>query len=92
MEEQKIKDIENGTVIDHIPAGKAVKVLEALGQKKDIILAAINVSSTKMGQKDVLKFENRFLAADELKKIKPIAPAATINTIKGTKVVEKKKV
>lgn len=93
MGEKKIKDIENGSVIDHISAGKAIKVMDALGLKgKETVLIAINVSSKSMGSKDILKIENKFLSPEDSKKIAKIAPTATINIIKDSKVAEKRKV
>lgn len=91
MVEVKVTKIENGTVVDHIPAGKAIDVLKLLGLKGNTTLIAMNVSSTKLGKKDILKVENKFLSPDEIKKIATIAPKATINTIKGSKVAEKKR-
>ncbi len=90
MAERKIMDIENGTVIDHIPAGKSIKVLEAIGLKSNTYFLGINVDSKLLGHKDLIKMENRMLSPDEIKKIANIAPASTINVIKGYKVVEKK--
>ena len=91
MAERKIKDIENGTVIDHIPAGKASKILDALKISSEIVFLAMNVSSTKMGKKDLLKIEKKFLTPDDVKKVAAIAPTATINTIKNFNVADKKK-
>ena len=92
MKEMKVNMIENGTVIDHIPAGKATKVLDLLKASGEITLIAMNVGSSKMGKKDVLKMENKFLSPDEMKKVAAIAPTATINTIKNFNIVEKKKI
>ncbi len=93
MGEKKIKDIENGSVIDHISAGKAIKVMDALGLKgKETVLIAINVSSKSMGSKDILKIENKSLSPEDSKKIAKIAPKATINIIKDFKVAEKMQV
>ncbi|MBQ4363348.1 MAG: aspartate carbamoyltransferase regulatory subunit [Oscillospiraceae bacterium] len=57
--ELKVKPIENGTVIDHIPANKALQVLKILGLPKEgtNVTLAMNVSS-KLGFKDIVKFEN----------------------------------
>ena len=92
MKELKVKGIENGTVIDHIPGGRATKVLEILKPNGETTLVAINVSSTKLGKKDIVKIENKFLSTDETNKISLIAPTATINIIRDFKVSEKRKV
>ena len=62
--ELKIRAIENGTVIDHITANKALHILKILGlpdgDTKNITIA-MNVSSAEIGRKDILKIENREL-------------------------------
>ncbi len=92
--DMKVRKIRNGTVIDHIPAGKSLSVLKILNLDKysDTVLIAMNVPSRKMGKKDILKIENRELREDEVNKISLIAPNVTINIIREYKVVEKRKV
>ena len=82
--ELKVKPIENGTVIDHIPANKALQVLKILGLPKEgtNVTLAMNVSS-KLGFKDIVKFENRELEHTEIDKISLIAPDAMVNELNG---------
>ena len=90
--ELKIKAIENGTVIDHITANKSLHILKILGLPDDDIInvtVAMNVSSKETGRKDIVKIENREIDHQELNQIALIAPKATINIIKGYKVVKK---
>lgn len=90
----KIPRIKDGTVIDHIPSGNAVKVLwilEIPKQSTYTVSVAMNVKS-KMGKKDIVKVENRELAHEEVNKIALIAPKATINIIRDYQVAEKHKV
>ena len=91
--ELKVKPIENGTVIDHIPANKALQVLKILGLPKEgtNVTLAMNVSS-KLGYKDIVKFENRELEHTEIDKISLIAPNATINIIRDYEIVAKDQV
>jgi len=92
--ELKIPLIKDGTVIDHITAGSAVKVLRILGipeSTDSIISVAINVKS-KYGRKDIVKVENRELDHHEVNKIALIAPKASINIIRDYKVAKKHKV
>ena len=91
--ELKVKPIENGTVIDHIPANKALQVIKILGLPDEgtNVTLAMNVSS-RLGFKDIVKFENRELEHDEIDKISLIAPDATINIIRDYNIVSKKKV
>lgn len=90
----KVGKITEGTVIDHIPAGKALKCLYLINPNgtKNTIIAAINVPSTKYGKKDILKLENTFPTKDVLDRIALIAPNATVNVIKNEEVVEKRSV
>ena len=93
--ELKIKAIENGTVIDHISANKALHILKILGlpdhETKNVTIA-MNVSSNEVGRKDILKIENRELDHRELNQIALIAPKATINIIRNFEPVKKDKI
>ena len=94
MKPMKIPRIKNGTVIDHITAGNAIKVLHILNipqQQESIVSVAINVKS-QLGKKDIVKIENREIARQEVDKIALIAPKATINIIRNYEVAEKHKV
>jgi aspartate carbamoyltransferase regulatory subunit len=89
----KVKPIENGTVIDHISKGKALKVYKVLNIREDqTITIAMNVPSKKNGKKDVLKIEGIELSKEDVNKISLISPNATINIIKDGMVVKKFKV
>ncbi|ADI31357.1 aspartate carbamoyltransferase regulatory subunit [Staphylothermus hellenicus] len=96
MEEKLVvTKIRNGIVIDHIPAGKALKVLKVLGitgSEGLRVALVMNVESRKLGRKDIVKIEEKYLSMKELSLIALIAPTATINIIKEYKVVEKQKV
>ncbi|GLC31449.1 aspartate carbamoyltransferase regulatory subunit [Clostridium omnivorum] len=55
-----INSIKNGLVIDHIKAGHGAKIFNYLGlDKADFRVALImNVESSKLGRKDIIKIEN----------------------------------
>jgi len=92
--ELKIPRIKDGTVIDHIPPGNAIKVLHILGiphSSSSVVSVAMNVRS-KMGKKDIVKVENRELDRHEVDKIALIAPKATINIIRDYEVAKKHRV
>ncbi|MFO7992472.1 MAG: aspartate carbamoyltransferase regulatory subunit [Thermoplasmata archaeon] len=97
MNEKKIKisPIKNGTVIDHIRKGQALKVVKILditdGEIDNVVSIAMNVESSQ-GRKDIVKVEGKELGSDELDKISLISPEATINIIRDYKVVEKHRV
>ena len=93
--ELKIKAIENGTVIDHITANKALHILKILGLPDEDVInvtVAMNVFSRETGQKDIVKIENREIDHEELNQIALIAPKATINIIRNYEVIKKDKI
>lgn len=93
--ELKIRAIENGTVIDHITANKALHILKILNLPDDEtanVTVAMNVSSGEIGRKDIVKIENRELDHSELNQIALIAPKATINIIRDFEPVKKDKI
>ncbi|MEM0016191.1 MAG: aspartate carbamoyltransferase regulatory subunit [Saccharolobus sp.] len=93
QEELIVSKIKDGTVIDHIPAGRALSVLKILGIKGDEgyrIALVMNVESKKIGKKDIVKIEGREIDDKEAELISLIAPSATINIIRDYVVVEKK--
>ncbi|MBQ3817092.1 MAG: aspartate carbamoyltransferase regulatory subunit, partial [Clostridia bacterium] len=55
-----IDSITNGFVIDHITAGRGMKLYELLGlDKLDCSVAIIkNVASSKLGKKDMIKIDD----------------------------------
>ena len=89
-----VSALENGTVLDHIPAENVYKALDLLGLKdiQNQITIGINLNSKAQGRKGIIKIENRFFEDEELGKLALIAPMATVNVIRDFKVVEKKKV
>jgi aspartate carbamoyltransferase regulatory subunit len=92
MPATRIERIENGTVIDHINAGKRTKVIEALDLPKSgkTVSMLMNVESRRLGKKDVVKIEGVHLDPNEAApKISQFAPRATINVIRNSKVLNK---
>ncbi len=88
----KITKIKDGTVIDHISAGKALKVLSILKieeKSNNSVSIGIRVPSSKMSFKDVIKIENRYLEKFEVDKISLIAPDASISIVKDYEVTQK---
>ncbi|MBW6460612.1 MAG: aspartate carbamoyltransferase regulatory subunit [Bacteroidales bacterium] len=92
--ELQVSAIENGTVIDHIPAKSVFQVVKLLGLEncKEQILFGTNLESKKFGKKGIVKVANRFFESDEINKITLAAPSATLIVIRNYQVVEKKKV
>jgi len=89
---RRVTAIKNGTVIDHIPAGQALKVLELLSLSGDTsvpVSLVMNVPSKKMGGKDIIKVEDRELTQSELDRLALVAPDSSIAIIRAYSVAEK---
>jgi aspartate carbamoyltransferase regulatory subunit len=86
--------LENGTVLDHIPADNVYKALRILNLKgiENQITIGINLNSKQNGKKGIIKIADKFFEDEELNKLALLAPEATVNVIRDFKVVEKKKV
>ena len=86
-----IDSIQNGVVIDHITAGKGIRLYDLLGlDSLDVSVALIkNAVSRKKGVKDIIKID-----ADidlNLDVIGFVDPGATVSIIRDGVLVEKKK-
>ncbi len=89
---RRVTAIRNGTVIDHIPSGQGMKVLEMLGVQSSTtvpVSMVMNVPSQKMGTKDIIKVEDRELNQDELNRLALVAPEAHVAIIRAYSVAEK---
>ncbi len=92
MKDFRVTPIRNGTVIDHIDCGQALKVLRIIGitdSVRSTVSVLLHVPSKKDDWKDVIKVEDRELDSKEVDKISLIAPRATINIIRDFNVAEK---
>lgn len=87
-----IDSIKNGIVIDHIPAGRGMKLYELLGlEKLDCPVAIIkNAVSSAMGKKDIIKIDADIEVNLDI--IGYIAPNVTINIIRDATLAEKKSI
>jgi len=87
-----IDSITNGIVIDHITAGRGMKLYELLGlDNVDCSVAIIkNVTSKKMGKKDIIKVDADIPV--DLDSIGYIDPGVTVNIIKNGELVEKRSI
>ena len=86
----KVSALPRGTVIDHLRRGTGLRVLQVLGLFTDGAVAiGLNLDSSKLGQKDLIKIENRELTQEEVNKIALLSPEATLSIIRDFKVVEK---
>lgn len=85
-----IDSINNGIVIDHITAGSGMKLYELLrlGDLDCSVAIIKNVTSHKMGRKDIIKIDADIPV--NLDVIGFVDPGATINVIKDGVLVEKR--
>lgn len=88
-----VSALENGTVLDHIPAENVYKALDILNLKgiESQITIGINLASKIHGRKGIIKIADKFFEDEDLNKLALIAPKATVNVIRDFKVVEKRK-
>lgn len=92
MSSLKVSRINEGVVIDHIPAGNGQKILEILDtSEQNTVSVLINVESGKIGEKDILKIEDKELSEEEIATVSVFASGATLNLIENEEVAEKRK-
>jgi aspartate carbamoyltransferase regulatory subunit len=87
-----VSAIENGTVIDHIPASNLFKVIQILGLDRieNQITFGTNLESKKLGRKAIIKISGIFFEDEDINRIALVAPDAKLNIIKDYEVIEKK--
>ena len=87
-----VSAIQNGTVIDHIPAKHLFKVIQILGLDRfdNQITFGTNLESKKLGKKAIIKISGKYFADDDINRIALVAPDAKLNIIKDYEVIEKK--
>ena len=88
----EVTSIQNGIIIDHVPAGTALKVLEYLkiDPSKTKLALIMNTDSHMYGTKDIIKIEDETEAVN-LDVLGLVARTATVGIVRGGKIVEKKK-
>lgn len=87
-----VDSIKNGIVIDHITAGKGMKLYKLLGlDNLECSVALIkNVPSKKTGTKDIIKIDTDFEIDTDI--LGYVDPNVTVNVIKDGKIIEKKNI
>ena len=92
--ERLVAAIENGTVIDHIPAEKTFQVVNLLELQNlsTPVTIGYNFSSSKVGCKGIIKVSDKFFTDDEISRLSVVAPNIILNIIRDYEVVEKKQV
>lgn len=87
-----VSAIQNGTVIDHVPAKNLFKVIQILGLDKieTQITFGTNLESKKLGKKAIIKISGVYFEDEDINRIALVAPDAKLNIIRDYEVVEKK--
>ena len=87
-----VSAIQNGTVIDHVPANTLFKVIQILGldMVDNQITFGTNLESKKLGRKAIIKISGIYFEDEDINRIALVAPEAKLNIIKDYEVVEKR--
>lgn len=87
-----VDSIQNGIVIDHITAGRGMRLYELLGLENIDVPVAImlGVTSRKMGKKDIIKIDADIDVDFDV--IGFVDPGATVNVIRGGELAEKREI
>lgn len=87
-----VDSIKNGIVIDHITAGRGMRLYELLGLDKLECTVAImrNVPSKKMVKKDIIKIDADIPVSFDV--IGFVDPDVTVNLIRDGALVEKRSI
>lgn len=86
--------IENGTVIDHIPADKTYQVanLLHLQELETPVTIGYNLPSKKIAKKGIIKVANKYFTDEEINRLSVVAPNIGLSIIRDYEIVEKKTV
>ncbi len=87
-----VDSIRDGIVIDHITAGCGMKLynLLNLGASGESVAIMMNVTSRKMGRKDIIKVDGK--VSVDLDVIGFVDPGVTVNIIRDGELAEKKNI
>ena len=92
--ERLVAAIQNGTVIDHIPADKTYQVASLLGlfDLSTPVTLGFNYPSKKVGNKGIIKVSDKFFSDNEISRLSVVAPKVILSIIRDYEVGEKKTV
>jgi aspartate carbamoyltransferase regulatory subunit len=88
----QVDQIEMGTVVDHIKAGKAGKVMKLLEIGENYphrVAIVLNVPSKKTKTKDIVKIEGKLVSEESANLIALVSPGASVNIIRNSKIEKK---
>ena len=82
--------LSDGTVIDHLPAGTAVRSLQVLKLPRGgPVTVGINVPSTSFGRKDIIRVEGVELSKGELDRLALLGQRVTVSLVRNGDVAHK---
>jgi aspartate carbamoyltransferase regulatory subunit len=84
-----VEAIQNGTVIDHLPAHHTLLAVELLTNEKDCFFIGVNLASQSKENKGIIKIEDKILDKRELEILASLAPKSTVNIIENYKIISK---
>lgn len=89
--QMQVEAINNGTVIDHIPANIGLKLLKLFNIQfvNQRVTIGFNLPSSALGCKDIIKVENVFINEEQANQLALYAPNATVNQIENYEVAKK---
>lgn len=93
MENKKlsVEAIENGTVIDHIPAGLGLTILRQfkLLHYGNAVTVGFNLPSQSQGCKDIIKIKDVMFNEHDANQLALFSPNAVVNQIENFRVAKK---
>lgn len=83
--------IKNGTVIDHINAGRALKMIRFLNlaDQSKLVTVGLNLPSRRMKVKDLIKVAGWEISSEQANQVALLAPDATVSIIRNYTVAKK---
>lgn len=90
-QQMSVQAIENGTVIDHIPAGLGLTILRQLKllHHGNAVTVGFNLPSKSQGNKDIIKIQGVTFSENEANRLALFAPEAIVNHIQNYQVIHK---
>ncbi|NLI76344.1 MAG: aspartate carbamoyltransferase regulatory subunit [Candidatus Riflebacteria bacterium] len=88
-----IPKIENGFVIDHIPTGTGIRILNLVRQHREldtvVITLGLHCTSRRLGRKDLIKIQAAELPRRFLQHLSLVSPGVTVKRVRDFRVAEK---
>lgn len=85
----QVAAIKNGCVIDHIPKGEVIGLVQTLKLTHFQLNIGTYLPSKRMIYKDLLKIHHAHLSENDINHIMIFAPDATINIIENYQIIKK---